>query len=81
MTRTRSDPTAESTLRDRQLAHVVLFFAFQSLVFKPQMNFCDHGAQQRDVSMLNRLKLAEKLPCICWGEIVRRYLNYLLITN
>ncbi len=31
MNRPRSDPTAESMLRNDQLAHIVLLFAFQSL--------------------------------------------------
>ncbi len=43
------------------------------------MSFHYHGAQQRDVSALNWLKLAakpqQKLQRMCLGEIVRRYLN------
>ncbi len=43
------------------------------------MSFRDHGVQQRDVSALNRLKLAakpqQKLQRMCLGEIGRRYLN------
>ncbi len=42
------------------------------------MSSRDHGAQQRDVSALNRLKLAakpqQKSVVYCLGEIVRRYL-------
>ncbi len=49
------------------------------------MSFCDHGAHQRDVSTLNRLKLAVKVTMYMLGgnskEIFELFINKLVFSE